>query len=170
MWTLYSNPKTKNSIFDAENVDKIRELFTGYSYVQSLQVIKALPSLRTQITQQNLSYDIERLQCIFIESFCTAILAVFELSKLLSAKKLALNEVFIFKRNGKQVCCSKQRIINKTAQFRFQLLQKCNLKAVKKGSTAKKIRYMWFIEKNVGVRRFFGASSFINRVWQYLII
>jgi hypothetical protein len=81
LWTLYYNPKTKNSIFNIENIKNIRELFIGYNYVQTLQVIKVLPNMRTQIIQQNLPHDMEILQCIFMESFCISILAVFELSE-----------------------------------------------------------------------------------------
>ena len=49
MWTLYSNPKIKHLIFDIQNINKIRELLTDYNYVQSLQVIKVLPDLKTRI-------------------------------------------------------------------------------------------------------------------------
>ena len=136
-------------------------MFTGYSYVQSLQVIKVLPSLRAQITQQNLPFHIKRLQCIFIESFCIAVLAVFELSKSLGASELSPNEIFHSKRESEQAYCVKQRILDKTA--RFQLLQKCNVKVIKKSCATKKIRY-------VGVRKFIGAYSFINKVLQCVII
>lgn len=162
LWTLYCNPKTKNSIFDIANVNKIRKLFTGYSYVQSLQVIKVLPNLRTPITQQNLPYDIEKLQCIFIESFSTAILAVFELSK-------SLDVVFL-KKNGKHSCCVKRHIFDKTTQFRLKLLQKCNLKAVEKSFIAKKICYVPFPQKTVEVRKFFGVSALVSKVLQSIII
>lgn len=81
MWTLYSNPKTKHLIFDIENINKIRKLLMDYNYVQSLQVIKILPGLKLRIVQQNLPHDIERLQCIFLESFPISILAVYEISK-----------------------------------------------------------------------------------------
>ena len=158
LWTLYSNPVTKNLIFDIENVGKIRELWAGYSYVQSLQVIKVLPSLKTQITQQNLPSSIERLQCIFIESFCIAVLAVFELSK------AALDEVSFFKRSCKQY------VLNKTAQFRFQLLQKCNLRVILRDCEAKKIRFKRFPQKNVEVQGSLKVYSFINRVLQRVLL
>jgi len=81
MWTLYSNPKTKHLIFDIQNINKIRKLLMDYNYVQSLQVIKILPDLKTRIVQQNLPHEIERLQCIFMESFSISVLAVYDISK-----------------------------------------------------------------------------------------
>ena len=69
MLTLYSNPKTKHLIFDIQTINKIRKLLMDYNYVQSLQVIKILPNLKTLVVQQNLLPEIERLQCIFMESF-----------------------------------------------------------------------------------------------------
>lgn len=153
MWTLYCNSKTKNLIFDIENVNEIRKLFMGYIYVQSLQVIKVLPNLRIQIVQQNLPYAIERLQCFFVESFCTAILAVFDLSRSLGDNPLETYETFFFKKNSKRAGRVKQNFLEKTTQFRLKLLQKCNLKAVQKGCREKKIRATWFLHKNVGVRR-----------------
>lgn len=170
MWTLYGNPKTKNSIFNIENVDRIRELFAGYNYVQSLQVIEVLPSLKTQIVQQNLPYNIERLQCVFIESFCIAVLAVFELSKSLSAKKRSPNEVFFFKRRVKQAHQVEQHILDKAAQLRFQILQQCNLKAIKRSQKANEARCVVPSQKNFDVCRLFRAFPFTNRVLQRVIL
>ena len=126
----------------------------GYIYVQSLQVIKVLPNLRIQIVQQNLPCAIERLQCFFVESFCTAILAVFDLSRSLGDNPLETYETFFLKKNSKRASRVKQTFLEKTTQFRLKLLQKCNLKAVQKGCREKKIRATWFLHKNVGVRRF----------------
>lgn len=81
MWTLYSDPKTKHLIFDIQNINKIRKLLMDYNYVQSLQVIKVLPDLKTRIIQQNLPHEIEKLQRIFIESFSISVLAVYNISK-----------------------------------------------------------------------------------------
>lgn len=81
MWTLYSNPKRKHLIFDIKNINKIRKLLLDYNYVQSLQVIKILPDLKTRIVQQNLPHNIEKLQCIFIESFSINVPAVYEISE-----------------------------------------------------------------------------------------
>lgn len=169
LWTLYCNPKTKNSIFDIENVSDIRELFMGYDYVQSLQVIRVLPNLRAQIMQQNLPHDIEALQCIFVESFCASVLSVFELSELLDVNYLEANRFFFFKRNGRQGYCVRQQLFEKVTQFRFKLLQKCNLKAVKKSSREKKVCCVWFCKKNVGTHRCFGISTLTNKALQCII-
>lgn len=81
MWTLYNDPKTKHLIFENSTINKIRKLLTDYNYIQSLLVIKNLQKLKTRIVQQNIPHEIERLQCIFLESFPISILAVYEISK-----------------------------------------------------------------------------------------
>ena len=81
MWTLYNDPKTKHHIFDNNNINRIRKLVTDYNYTQSLLVIENLQTLKTRIIQQNIPHEIERLQCIFLESFPISILAVYEISK-----------------------------------------------------------------------------------------
>ena len=81
LWTLYSNPNTKNSVFEIKNINRIRILLKDYNYVQSLQVTEVLSILKTRIVQNNLPHSIERLQCIFVESFCISVLAVLEISK-----------------------------------------------------------------------------------------
>lgn len=86
MWTLYNNPKTKHLIFNIIHINNIKKLLMDFNYIQSLQVIKILPDLKTRIVQQNLPHDIERLQCIFLESFSISILAVYEISKSSGAK------------------------------------------------------------------------------------
>lgn len=80
-WTLYNDPKTKYHIFDNNNINKIRKLVTDYNYIQSLLVIENLQKLKTRIVQQNIPHEIEKLQCIFLESFSISILAVYEISK-----------------------------------------------------------------------------------------
>jgi hypothetical protein len=82
MKTLYINPKTKHLIFEMKNIHQIKKLLIDYNYIQSLQVIKILPSFKTRIVQQNLPHDIERLQCFFMESFLIKILAVYKISNL----------------------------------------------------------------------------------------
>jgi hypothetical protein len=81
MWTLYSNPKTKHFIFENNNINRIRKLLTDYNYIQSLLVLENLSKLKTRIVQQNIPHEIERLQCIFLESFPISILAVYEILK-----------------------------------------------------------------------------------------
>jgi retron-type reverse transcriptase len=86
LWTLYSNPSTKNGVFEIKNINRIRRLLKDYNYVQSLQVTEVLSILKTRIVQKNLPHSIERLQCILVESFCISVLAVLEISKSNEAK------------------------------------------------------------------------------------
>ena len=81
MWTLYNSPKTKHLIFENSNINEIRKLLTDYNYIQWLLVIENLPKLKTKIVQRNIPHEIEKLQCIFLESFPISILAVYETSK-----------------------------------------------------------------------------------------
>jgi hypothetical protein len=111
MWTLYSNPKTKKLIFDIKNINKIKKLLMDYNYTQSLQVINVLPSLKTRIVQQNLSHDIEKLQCIFLESFPISILAVYEISKSSRAKTPGIDGKYFSTINRKCKNYIEQRLI-----------------------------------------------------------
>ncbi len=86
LWTLYSNPNTKNCIFEIKNINKLKKLLKDYTYIQSVQVTEVLSISKTRIVQSNLPHSIEKLQCIFAESFCISVLAVLEISKLNGAK------------------------------------------------------------------------------------
>jgi hypothetical protein len=111
MWTLYSNSKTKHLIFDIKNINKIRKLLMDYNYVQSLQVIKILPDLKTRIVQQNLPHDIEKLQCIFIEFFSISVLAVYDISKPSGVTTLGVDGKHFSTMNIKRENCLNQQLI-----------------------------------------------------------
>lgn len=81
MWTLYNNLNSKHFIFESSNINKIKKLLRDYYYIQSVLVIENLPKLKTRIVQRNIPYEIEMLQCIFLESFPITILAVYEILK-----------------------------------------------------------------------------------------
>lgn len=94
MWTLYNDLKAKRYIFDISNINKIKKLVTDYNYIQSLLVIENLQRLKTRIIQQNMPHEIERLQCIFLESFPIGILAVYEISKSSGANTPGIDKKF----------------------------------------------------------------------------
>lgn len=73
-----------------------------YNYIQSLLVIENLPKLKTRIIQQNISYKIERLQCIFFESFPISVLVVYEVSKSSGANTLGVDRKFFKTLNDKR--------------------------------------------------------------------
>lgn len=111
MWTLYSDPKAKRYIFDISNINKIRKLVTDYNYIQSLLVIENLRRLKTRIIQQNIPDEIERLQCIFLESFPIGILAVYETSKSSGANTSGIDKKFF------------KTLKNKKDEFRQKMLK-----------------------------------------------
>lgn len=102
MWTLYNNPKTKHLIFENRNINKIRKLFTDYNFIQSLLVIDNLSKLKTRIIQRNIPHEIERLQCIFLESFPISVLAVYEISKSSGANTPGVDRKFFKTLNDKR--------------------------------------------------------------------
>lgn len=205
MWTLYSNPKTKHLIFDIQNINKIRKLLMDYNYVQSLQVIKILPGLKTRIVQQNLPHEIERLQCIFMESFPISVLAVYDISKSSGAntpgvdgkhfstmkikRECYLNQQLKrtrYQKSGKSFKVKKnlpkKAIINneilkqlkselseETLKYRFQLIQQCNMKTIRKNYKGNSVRRVWIPKKNPGEYRPLGIPTLRDRVLQQII-
>jgi len=111
MWTLYNDPKTKHHIFDNSNINRIRKLVTDYNYIQSLLVIENLQKLKTRIVQQNIPHEIERLQCLFLESFPISILAVYEISKSSGANTPGIDGKFF------------KTLKNKRDEFRQEMLK-----------------------------------------------
>lgn len=205
MWTLYSNSKTKHLIFDIKNINKIRKLLMDYNYTQSLQVIKILPDLKTRIVQQNLPHDIERLQCIFLESFSISILAVYEISKSFGAKTPGVDGKYVstismkrenylnlqltgtrYQRSGKSFKVKKDlpkkaliteeimkqlklELSEETLKFRFQLLQQCNVKTIRKNYKGSNIRRVWIPKKNPGEYRPLGIPTLRDRALQQIV-
>ena len=101
-WTLYNNPETKYLIFESSNINKIRKLLTDCNYIQSLLVIGNLSKLKTRIVQRNIPHEIERLQCIFLESFPISVLAVYEISKSSGANTPGVDRNFFKTLNDKK--------------------------------------------------------------------
>ena len=81
LWALYKNPKTKEEIFNIDNINKLRLLLNDYTVIQSQLVKINVTKLKCRIVKNNLPIEIEKLQCIFIESFSIGVLAVYEISK-----------------------------------------------------------------------------------------
>lgn len=81
MWALYSNPQTKAQIFNLEHINKLKLLLADYNVIQSQLVKINLTKLKCRIVKNNLPVKIEKLQCVFIESFAICVLAVYEISK-----------------------------------------------------------------------------------------
>lgn len=192
-------------IFEVKNINKIRKLLMDYNYVQSLQVLKVLPDLKTRIIQQNLPYNIEKLQCIFMESFSISVLAVYEVSKSPGAKtsgvdgkcfstmsikrECFLNEQLVgtkYQKSGKSFKIKKDLprkalITDEVAKqlklglqeeilkFRFQLLQQCNIKAIRKSYRGNTVRRIWIPKKNLGDSRLLGIPTIRDRILQQIV-
>mgnify|MGYP001799392096 CR=1 FL=1 len=205
MWTLYSNPKTKHLIFTIQNINKIRKLLMDYNYVQSLQVIKILPALKARIVQQNLPHEVERLQCIFMESFPISVLAVYDISKSSGASTPGVDGKYFstvkikreryfndqlmgtrYQKSGKSFKVKKdlpkKAVINseilkqlklelseETLKHRFQLIQQCNLKSIRKNYKGDNIRWVWIPKKNSSDYRPLQIPTLRDRVLQQII-
>jgi hypothetical protein len=134
MWTLYNNPKTKYLIFDEYNINKVKKLLTDYNYTQSLLVIKSLAKLQTRIVQQNIPYNIKKLQCIFFESFPVTILAVYNISQSFAANSPGVDGKFF------------KTVDNRKTEFRQKRLEEVKFKKFSKTYRIKKI----VLSENVG--------------------
>ena len=126
MWTLYYDSKTKHQIFDNSNINKIRKLVMDYNYLQSMLVSENLQRLKTRIIQQNISYEMGKLQCIFFESFPISILAVYEVSKSSGANIPGIDKKFF------------KTLKNKKDEFQQKLLKGSKYKQSGKAFKIKK--------------------------------
>jgi len=205
MWTLYNNPTFKHLIFETRNINKIRKLLTDYNYIQSLLVIENLPKLKTRIVQRNIPHEIERLQCLFLESFPISILAVYEISKSSGANTPEIDGKFFktlsdkrnefrremlkgtrYQRSGKTYKIKKElpskaivtdeilkklksELANETLQFRFKLLQQCNLKTLRKNYKGSNIRRVWIPKKKPSEFQPLGIPTLRDRVLQQIV-
>jgi len=208
LYYLYQNPKTKHLIFNTENINKIRNLVDDYNYIQSLQVIKFLPKIKTRINQSNLPNEIEKIQCIFLESFPVAILAVLEISMSSEASTPGVDNKFFptlsnkkldyinhqikgtrYQKSGKSFKIKKDlpqnaiitdkiakqlklELLKETTEFRFKLLQQCNLKTIQKNYKKYKgssINRIWIPIRDTGKYQSLDIPTIRDRTLQQII-
>ena len=75
----YINPELKMALFSEENLKAIELIIQDYNLlVTKLLIIhlKGLKNVGERVIQNNLSSDLKKLQCVFIESFSIAIYAI----------------------------------------------------------------------------------------------
>nr|YP_010338943.1 putative reverse transcriptase protein [Erythrolobus coxiae]UNJ19015.1 putative reverse transcriptase protein [Erythrolobus coxiae] len=73
---LYTNPKVQFDIFNKQNLEKIESILEEYNLTVTKLLIINLNRLNKRVIQQNLPNDLQRLQCLLIESFSIAVYAI----------------------------------------------------------------------------------------------
>lgn len=72
----YTNPKLQFDIFNKQNLEKIESILEEYNLTVTKLLIINLNRLNKRVVQQNLPNDLQRLQCLLIESFSIAVYAI----------------------------------------------------------------------------------------------
>jgi retron-type reverse transcriptase len=72
----YTNPKQRLNIFTKQCLVKIKSILEEYNLIVTKLLIINLNRLGERVTQRNLPNELERLQCLLIESFSIAIYAI----------------------------------------------------------------------------------------------
>lgn len=76
LMSQYTNPKLRSDIFNKQNLEKIESILEEYNLTVTKLLIINLNRLNKRVIQQNLPNDLQRLQCLLIESFSTAVYAI----------------------------------------------------------------------------------------------
>jgi len=76
LMSQYTNPTLQSNIFNKQNLEKIEFILEEYNVIVTKLLIINLNRLNKRVTQQNLSNDLARLQCLLIESFSIAVFAI----------------------------------------------------------------------------------------------
>lgn len=76
LMSQYNNPLLRLNIFGRQNLLNVELILKEYNLVATKLLIINLNHLSERITQRNLPKELERLQCLLIESFSIAICAI----------------------------------------------------------------------------------------------
>lgn len=76
LMSQYTNPKLQSDIFNKQNLEKIESILEEYNLTVTKLLIINLNRLNKRVIQQNLPNDLQRLQCLLIESFSIAVYAI----------------------------------------------------------------------------------------------
>lgn len=76
LMSQYTNPKLRYNIFAKQNLANIESILKQYNLIVTKLLIINLKRLGERVTQRNLPNELERLQCLLIESFSIAIYAI----------------------------------------------------------------------------------------------
>lgn len=72
----YTNPNLQSDIFNKQNLEKIESILEEYNLIVTKLLIINLNRLNKRVIQHNLPHDLQRLQCLLIESFSMAVYAI----------------------------------------------------------------------------------------------
>lgn len=115
----YINPEKKVTLFSNENLKIIELIIQDYNLlVTKLLIIhlKGLKNVGKRVIQNNLSLTLEKLQCIFIESFSIAIFAIHSI-KSSSGSKTAGTDFKRFKTKSEFLKLIQKERLKKTKYF-----------------------------------------------------
>lgn len=76
LMSQYTNPKLQHNIFTEQSLINIKSILEEYNLIVTKLLVINLNRLGERVTQQNLPNELEKLQCLFIESFSIAIYAI----------------------------------------------------------------------------------------------
>lgn len=76
LMSQYTNLKLQSGIFNKQNLEKIESILEEYNLTVTKLLIINLNRLNKRVIQQNLPNDLQRLQCLLIESFSIAVYAI----------------------------------------------------------------------------------------------
>lgn len=112
----YTNPKMRPNIFNKQNLEKIESILEEYNLIVTKLLIINLNRLNERVTQQNLPNDLERLQCLLIESFSIAIYAINDIKSISGNNTAGLDSVRFKSKTDYLNSIQKERLI-KTKYF-----------------------------------------------------
>jgi hypothetical protein len=93
LMSQYINPKLRPNLFNKQNLEKIESILEEYNLVATKLLIINLNHLGERVTQRNLPIDLERLQCLIIESFSITIYTINDIKSASGSKTPGLDSV-----------------------------------------------------------------------------
>ena len=115
----YINPELKMTLFSQENLKAIELIIQDYNLLVTKLLIIHLKGLRNvgeRVIQNNLSSDLCKLQCVFIESFSIAIYAIHSI-KSSSGSTTASTDTLRFKTKSEFLKLIQEEKLKKTKYF-----------------------------------------------------
>lgn len=112
----YTNSKLRMVLFSIENLNTIELIVKDYNVLVTKLLIMHLKKVGERVNQNNLSPELEKLQCIFIESFSIAIYAI-HCVKSASGSSTAGTDLVRFKKESEFLKVLQEEKLKKTKYF-----------------------------------------------------